>query len=268
MTKIIAAVVTCVVLVVAFTHGCGARVEVAKDKFLKRIDSMLGSLDVQRKQIEIGVTGLKEGIDTLRRAKIKAQVCGDQIQRQAKPVEEKAARMDSALKTLRAHLEANKPVEIAGTKYSPEQLKDLAGRVLAERKACEVQLDGFQQSQSRLTKVIATLEGKLREAEKRLADIESEVALIDSNRIALTAMKRSAEAMGGVDEGLTKNLDQLQDKVANLHADVEAELRAEDERWGDTATKEVDSVESFVAKLQTSGDMTSEIDHLNSGSKR
>lgn len=268
MTRILVAVVVCVVLVVSVIHGCGARVEVAKDMVLKKIDSLLGSMDVARKQVEVGVTGLKEGIATLRKAKIKAQVCGDQIQRQAKPVEEKVASIDAALKTLHGHLEANKPVEIAGRKYTPDELKDLASRVLAARKVCAVQLAGFQESQSRIGKVVATLEAKQQEAEKRLGDIESEVALIDSSRIALTAMKKSAEAMGSVDEGLAKNLDQLQEKVANLHGDVEAELRAEDSHWATTATKEVDSIEAIVAKLQTSTSTVHEIDKVLTSSKR
>jgi len=268
MTRIIAAVAVCAAVLLGLGYGCGARVEVAKDKLVQKIDSMLGSMDVQRKQIEIGVRGLKAGIDTLRKAKIKAQVCGDQITRQAKPVEEKIASTDAALKTLRGHLEANKPVEIAGKPYSPEQLKDLAGRVLMARKACSVQLAGFRDSQARLGKVVVTLDGKQQEAEKRLADIESEIALIDSSRISLSAMKRAAEAMGGVDEGMAKNLDGLQEKVANLHADVEAELRSEDANWTTSATKEIDSVETMVAKLQTSTNTISEIDKVLASTKR
>ena len=62
-------------------------------------------MDVKRKEIEFSVNGLKEGINGLRRAKIKAQVSDDQIERQAKPQEERLASMDAALKTLRGHLQ-------------------------------------------------------------------------------------------------------------------------------------------------------------------
>jgi hypothetical protein len=129
MHRIVVAVVVCVALVVACTYGCGARVEVAKDKIQAKIDSILGSMDVKRKEIEISVANLKEGIDGLRRAKIKAQVCDDQIHRQAKPQEEKLADMDAALKILKGHLQTGKPVEIAGKTYSPTELKDMAARI-------------------------------------------------------------------------------------------------------------------------------------------
>jgi len=123
------AVLVSVVVVASFWYGCGARVEVAKDKVKQKIDSLLGTMDVKRKEIELGISGLKEGIDGLRKAKIKAQVATEQLGRQAFPQEEKLASMDSALKTLRGHLEGDKPVEIAGKTYSPAELKELADRV-------------------------------------------------------------------------------------------------------------------------------------------
>ena len=162
MTRIAVVVVLCGALLVGLLHGCGARSEVAKDKLKEKIDSLLGSMDVKRKEIELSVNGLKEGIDGLRKAKIKAQVSGDQIQRQAKPQEERLASMDAALKTLRGHLEAAKPVEIAGKTYSPQELEGLAGRVLTARKACTVQLTGFHDSQTRLVKLSAPSKGSSR----------------------------------------------------------------------------------------------------------
>ena len=255
--------VVCGVLATALLYGCGARVEVAKDRLREKIDSLLGSMDVKRKEIEISVTGLKEGISGLTRAKIKAQVCNDQIGRQARPQEEKLAGMDAALKTLRGHLESAKPVEIAGKTYSPAELKELTDRVLAARKACAGQVEAFHESQGRLQKVVATLDRKLQESQRRLTDIEGQVAVIDSNRIALTAMQRSAEVMGEADASLAKSLDNLQDKVNGLYADVETELRCEDEKWGDeAATKEINSAEAVVARLQTPHDTVGEIDRL------
>jgi hypothetical protein len=153
MSRIVVAVVVCVALVVACVYGCGARVEVAKDKIQARIDSILGTMDVKRKEIEISVANLKEGIDGLRRAKIKAQVCDDQIHRQAKPQEEKLSDMDSALKILKGHLQTGKPVEIAGKTYSQAELKDMAARIMEARKACAGQLAGLHESQGRLQKV-------------------------------------------------------------------------------------------------------------------
>ncbi len=251
-------------LAMALVLGCGAGVEVAKDKLREKIDALLGSVDVKRKEIEISVGGVKEGINGLRKAKIKAQVSQDQIGRQAKPQEERLARMDEALKSLRGHRGAGKPVEIAGKTYSPDELKDMTDRVLQARKSCAGHLEAFHDSQARLQKVVATLESKQQEAQRRLAEIEGQLDVIDSNRIALTAMQKSAEVMGESDTSLAKNLDHLQDKVTSLFTDVETELRCEDEKWGETvaATKEIDSVEAMVTGLQKPRDTISEIDRI------
>lgn len=264
MNRIVVAVVVCVALVVACVYGCGARMEVARDKIQAKIDNILGSMDVKRKEIEISVANLKEGIDGLRRAKIKAQVCDDQIHRQAKPQEEKLADMDAALKILKGHLQTGKPVEIAGKTYSPAELKEMAARVMEARKACAGQLAGLHESQGRLQKVASTLERRQHDAEGRLAAIEGQLAVIDSNRIALTAMQQSAAALGENDGTLAKSLDRLQDKVNSLHADVEVDLRCEDEKWAETeaASKDSDSVEATVARLQGNHDTLAEIDKI------
>ncbi len=132
------------------------------------------------------------------------------------------------------------------------------------RKACATQLAGLHESQGRLQKVAATLERRQHDTEGRLASIEGQLAVIDSNRIALTAMQQSAAVLGECDGTLAKSLDKLQDKVNSLHADVEVDLRCEDEKWAETeaATKEIDSVEATVARLQDSHDTVSEIDRI------
>ena len=121
--------------------------------------------------------------------------------------------------------------------------------VLSARKPCAGQLEAFHQARDRLKKVATTLETKQQEAQTRLADIETQVAVIDANRIALTAMQRSAEAMGEDNGSLAKGLDRLQEKVHSLFADVETELRIEDDRWAADATKEINSVDSVGSTL-------------------
>jgi transcriptional regulator with PAS, ATPase and Fis domain len=159
-------------------------------------------------------------------------------------------------------------VEIAGTNYSPTELKAMAERVLQARKSCSGQLEALHGSQERLQKVVATLDRKQQESQTRLTDIEGQVVVIDSNRIALTSMQQSAEAMGEDNASLTKSLDHLQDKVSNLFVDVESELRCEDAKWSDDANKEISSVDAVVAGLQTSHDTVSEIDQILGNSKK
>jgi hypothetical protein len=118
-------------------------------------------------------------------------------------------------------------------------------------------VDAFHESQGRLQKVTATLERKQQEAQRRLTEVEGQLAV-----------QQAAAAMG--DEGsMAKSLDKLQDKVTNLFADVEVELRCEDEKWGEVAaTKEIDSAEALVAGLQTNHSTVAEIDKILGTSKR
>lgn len=255
-------IVLCGALATALALGCGARLEVAKDKVKEKIDSLLGSMDVKRKEIEISVNGLKEGINSLRKAKIKVQVSNDQIQREARPQEDKLGNMNSALQKLRGHLESTQPVEIAGKTYSQEELKDLAERILRARKVFVGQIDGFHGAEARLNKVASTLERKQQDLQKHLADIEGQLVVIDSNRIALVAMQQSAEAIGD-DASLAQSLDHLQKKVNSLYADIEVELRTEDSKWAeDLAAKEIDATENLVAGFQNPRDTKDEIDQI------
>ena len=237
--------------------------EVAKERVKEQIDSLLGSMDVKRKEIEISVNGLKEGINNLRKAKIRVQVSNEQIQMQARPVEEKLVNTDSALKALRGHLEAAKPVEIAGKTYNQEELKDLADRIIRARKVYVGQLDGFHSAETRLDKVASTLERKQLDLQQHLSGIEGQLVVLDSNRIALEAMQKSAEAMGENDASLAQSLDHLQKKVNALYVDIEVDLRTEDAKWAeDLATKEIDATETLVAGLHNPHDTIAEIDEI------
>jgi phage shock protein A len=256
-------IVLCGALATVLAFGCEARMEIAKERGKEQIDSLLGSMDVKRKEIEISVNGMKEGIISLRKAKIRVQVSNEQIQMQARSLEERLVNTDSALQRLRGHLEAAKPVEIAGKTYSQEELKDLADRILRARKVYVGQLDGFHSAETRLDKIASTLERKQLDLQQHLSDIEGQLVVLDSNRIALEAMQKSAEAMGENDSSLAKSLDHLQKKVNSLYAEIEVGLRTEDAKWAeDLAITEIDATQSLVAKIRNPHDTIAEIDQI------
>src|SRR5690606_23580933 len=127
--------------------GCGdsvrARVEVATDKAVEKLDSILGSLDVKRREIDLSMRSLKDAVTGISKAKIKAQVKHDQIDHQAEPVRERMAQADASLKKLRDYLTAGEPVEIGGKTYSVEDLKQMAGEIIEARKGHAAQLAAF-----------------------------------------------------------------------------------------------------------------------------
>lgn len=263
MKNVVVAVLLCSLVAIASLAGCGVRAEVAKEKVIQRIDSMLGSMDVKRKEIEHSVIALKDGLSELRKAKIKAQVKDDQVGRKVADVEDNIRRSDSSLRTLREHLTVGSSVELAGTTYTAAKLNQLSKRVIRQRQDYAAQLAGFTKAQSRLQKVVETLEAKQTDYESKLADIEHQLAVIDSNRLALNAMKDAAEAMDGSEKSLSQNVAQLEEKVNDLYADVEAELIGEDAEWQHRAgSRSLTSADAIVEAMQTADDTIGEIDAI------
>jgi len=249
-------IVKCLAFVVLLTAGCEARTQVAMEKALAKIDSLLGNMDVKRKEIESSVDTLKHGLAGLWKAKITVQVKLDQINRKVQPVEERLATIDDTLKTLRDHLRSTKSVEIAGRTYSQDELKAMAQQVIAERNGAADQLSVLRDSQVRLENVVATLERKHWNYGQKLSAIENRVAVIDASRIALTAMKEASGAMDGDDRGLARSVEKLEEKVDDLYAEVETELIFEDSKWNDS------SMDKFIVNFKKPTDTIDAIDKV------
>jgi predicted nucleic acid-binding Zn-ribbon protein len=252
-----------IVLSLCVLAGCDARTEVAKKKALEKIDSLLGSMDVKRKEVELSMKALKTGVDGIRKAKIKAQVKHDQIGQRAEPFQARIAQADTTLKKLRDYLVSNEAVEISGKEYSPDQLKKMANDVIAARKSNSDQVAGFDKSQANLKKVVTTLEKRQREYEARIVSLEGQIAQIDTQAVALKAMKDASASMGDADTTLDQNVTNLEDKVNDLFAETQAELLGEGEKWDATAADtEINSVDAFIKATQEPTDTISEIDKI------
>ncbi len=246
--------VTILISALLLMAGCEARTQVAKEKALARIDSLLGSMDVKRQDIELSVGALNDGLVGLRKAKITAQVQLDQIDRKVRSVEDQVSTIDDTLKTLRDHLRSNRAVEIAGRSYSPDELKVMAQQVIAERKGAIKRLNVLQGSQARLKQVVSTLERRQQEYEQKLSAIENRVAMIDASRTALTAMKEANTALEGGDQGFAQSVERLEEKVSDLFAEVETELIVEDAKWDESP------MDGLIAGIRTQTDTIEAID--------
>jgi len=255
-----------VLLAIALAWGCGARTEVAKDKVLKQIDKMLGEVDVKRKEIELSVNGLKDGIEGMRKAKIKAQVKREQMDRQVGDIQQQITQVDDILKKLRPHLNATTPVEISGTTYSVQQINEAADKLLKERKMLSDNLDHLHQAQASLDNTASTLEKRQIECQERLKRLEVQLAEIDTKSVALKAMQEASASMGDGDKSLASNLDSLEHKVKDLFATVETELRSGDEKWNETVeNKKIDSADSLIENMRKPADTATEIDKILGG---
>jgi len=263
MKKVVVAAVLFAVVAAFSVSSFGVRAEVAREKVIARIDSMLGSMDVKRKEIEVSVVALQEGLTQLRKAKIKSQVKHDQIGRKVAAAENNVDTTDRSLKTLREQLASGSAVNLAGTTYTVAELNQVSKRVIRQRQEYAQQLSGFDMAKSRLQRVVSTLEAKQSNYESKLADIEHQLAVIDSNRLALNAIKDAAKAMTGSEESLSGNVAQLEEQVNDLYADVEAELISEDAEWqGRESSRLLTTQDEIIQTMQTADDTIGEINAI------
>jgi len=258
MKRITVATISLLALAIVF-GGCGVRGQVAKEKVIQRIDSMLGTMDVKRKEIETSFASLEDAMHGLRKAKIKAQVKQDQISRKSELAAVHVGQLDETLRTLRTRLTGDVKAPVNGRTYSSAEIAGMTQQVIAERQDAVKQRDGFQLAISRLSKVVGTLESKQSHYESKLSEIQHQLTVIDSNRIALTAMQDAAAVMNDSDKSFANNVAQLEDKVNDLFADVEAGLMIENIHWQDG---EASTIDQIVAAMQSPDDLVSKIDAI------
>ena len=141
--------------------GCGARVEVAKDKILAQVDSLLGEIDVKKKEAEIGVRNLTAAMEQYTRGKIEAKVKLKQVSRPPGRTGEGSGHADKFLGRLRDYLKAGKNVEISGKTYTPSATEgDAPQAAIPLRKKLGTEAEAFRGSKERLAKTVALLEQK------------------------------------------------------------------------------------------------------------
>lgn len=260
------------VILLCALAGCGARVEVVKEKVLGQIDALLGKMDVERKQIELAMKGLQTGVEGIRKAKIKAKVKRDQVKEETTSIEAQVVKVDTVLKVIRPHLESKDTsevsIDISGTKYTPAEIRSTAEKLIGERKKLSDKLSSVKTVENTLDQTTNALEKQQNDYQEKIKKFEAKISQIDAQSIALKAKKEAAAAMAMGDDNLAASVKSLEDKVNVLLAEGMADLQAENEKWNETmANKEIDNLDATISKFRTSSDTASEIDKILGGKK-
>jgi phage shock protein A len=264
----LAVLVGCLVLVVAgslvFTNfGCGPRAKVAGAKVMDQIDQLLGKTEVQKQQAQDGIADMKKAIDKLREGKIKAKVQADQLGDQIKTLDDKIADAKTTLATLQDYIKSGQPKEIAGKTYSQDDLNKMARTVIDAEKNLQTQRDGYKHAKDILDQAVATLEGRQKDAEERVATLDTKMREIDAEMVALKALKDSAAVMGDADSTLSDKFAENEKKVNDLQVSVKTQLGVDQEKWNEsTASKAVDDASKIVADVKGPQDTLNEIDKI------
>lgn len=247
--------------------GCSdstqARVDVVTKKMVDKIDDALGKMDVQKAEIDNGIKSAKLAVDGVRKAKIKAQVSLGQLDEKVRPHQENVAKCDETLAKLRDAIKADGPADFGGKTYSVDELKGIAGKVIQARKDSEGQIKGFDTARQSLQKVVTTFTNRQQELEVRISKLQSTNSKLDAEMAAAKAMKQASSTMGDGTMSLMENLDELENKLASLSADVQGELAGESEKWSPAGTDQaISDVDAFIKSAQTPSDPVAEIDRI------
>lgn len=248
--------VLCSVLAVA---GCGARAEVAKDKILAQVDSLLGEIDVKQKEAEIGVRKLSAGIDHVTRGKIEAKVKLTQLSDKLAEAEGKIANADKALTRLRDYLKQDKDVEISGKTFTPAQLKEMAETTIIARKRLATEADALKSSKDRIASVVASLEQREKKGRHRLRALKQHLEEIDAKTVALKSIQDAAAISG---ETAALDFETVEKQVRDLSTKIDVELGFQDEKAKEAALADVGSLATVIKQTSTARDTVAEIDNI------
>lgn len=247
--------------------GCSdankARLDVATKNVLGKLDDMLGKMDVQKAEIDNGIKSAKQAADGVRKAKIRAQVQLEQLAEKVRPFEEKVTACDASLVKLRDAIAADMPTTFAGKSYSVDELKAMAGKVIAERKKADTEINGFKTARESMTKQVAMLADTQQKIETKVVNLQAQIARLDGEIAAAKAMKHASASMGDANSTLSDNLNELEKKIATLSGDARAELANETDRWSSSSTeKAISDVDAFIRDSQRPSDTLAEIDAI------
>ncbi len=168
--------------------GCGARTEVAKEKILAQVDKLLGDIDVRKKEAQLSVQGMEVGIDKIKMGKIESKMRLTQVSESLSAIEDKIAQADKALGRLRDHLKDGKEAVINETKYSLVELKEMAVKIIDDRKKLTTEADGLKSTQKRLGSIVTLLEQREQDGRERIANIKQSLNEIDAKAVALKSI--------------------------------------------------------------------------------
>jgi len=255
------------VLCFASVLGC-AQVKVGVDSVIKKIDNMLGEMDVQKAQIELALSAAKMGAQEVMKARIRGQVQYEQVSEKVKPYEERMTQIDEGLIKLRDSIKTDKAAVFGGKSYTVEEQKKLAEELIDSREKAESEISSGKSSRDSMKKMVDNLVLQENKYKSKIQSLESEMSRMDTEIEAAKALKAASASMGDSNATLDENLKELEKKITNLKTNVKIVLTTEDGKWdskkADTA---ISDSEEFLKASKKSTNTLDRIDKALGKSK-
>ncbi|NLX96625.1 MAG: hypothetical protein GXY83_10650 [Rhodopirellula sp.] len=239
--------------------GCGdPRFEIARDQILAQVDSLLGEIEVKRREIDPAIQQAGAALANLTKARIEIQVRLSRISGDLAAVQGNLDETDKGLARLRDLLGQDRHVEIAGQNYSPSEISSMANRALSARKRFAAHGETLQATHDRLETVVALLESREEESRDRLDSLKQLLIEIDAKAAALEAVKDAArvcEEVGPLD------FDALERQIRDLEVKIDGELAFHQEMLRQV-TLDSGSIQEILRSTAVDDELAADIDRV------
>jgi chromosome segregation ATPase len=218
-------------VVIAYV-GCGPRGQVAGKKILKKIDDILGELDVQLAKIETKKSSLDDQTDIIKKKLYTTEARLEKMQEDQDVREKEAKNLKSDLGQLKEYLTQAKDsgeVEIKGTAVSKERL---IGWATDKAKALK-RINGRIESKSKLIAVfeknLTLYKSQVKVSQTNLAKLDDQIDEIKAKKEALDDTRR-ATLLDGKSVSINDEFADLTKEVDELLINVDASLKLENDK--------------------------------------
>ena len=251
--------------------GANARVGVAKDAAIKKIDDLLGPLNVKQKEVENAYNELKTASSGLREKRIEAQVRLKSLNTKKAGLASQKDKLRSDLGKLKEMLsdaESTGSIKRGDKEISIDQLKSLADGTIKKLSMLNDQVTKNDVIAGAWAKNLELLKKNDETSETQLKKLGDQLDQIRSKKSALDAMKEAATIAGpGASisdkfNDLTADVDEL---LVNLDTEWEIEKIKIDERIAEVETDSSVSLEELLDDETDVSSTMSEIDKILEG---
>ena len=263
LLTIVALVAVIAVVGIIGSGGCGARVGVAKDKILARIDKALGELDVKRKKIEIKQKEIRGQMDEVRKSLYRSRASLENVKGKINKSKASKKKIEGQIKRLQQYVSdakasPNKTVEINSETFTGADLDKMAQQIAGAYRKEEIRIDGFESSIAALSESVTFLEQQDKTSRAMMTELDLALEIIDTKKESLDTVRSNA-ITSGENKSLTEELATLQKEVEELSIDVDVDFQMEQDRMADIGNQ-ADTVDEI---LQGSSGLDATEDLLN-----
>ena len=214
--------------------GCGPRAQVAGQKILKKIDSILGELDVQLKKVENKKNQLTEQTEGIKRKLYVTEARLEQMQGAQNTRQADAASLTSDLQQLKDYLgqakdSASGEVEIKGQKVSKERLIGWATDKAKALKRIKSSVASKGKLISVYEKNLALYKSQVSVSQDSLKKLNDQIDEIKVKKEALDDTRR-ATLLDGKTVSINDEFKDLTKEVDDLLVNVDASLKMENDK--------------------------------------